>query len=384
LALATVVLRCQRRSISGPLTSAAVLLCALATVQSFGVRAQVVGWAGMAMVLWLLESEGALVWAVVPVTIVWANLHASVFLAPMIAGLFALAAILRDRRWSCGVRRSVALTLLCAVATLITPLGLDLPRYAIGLLTSPIRHSISEWGATSMSSVAFVLGAFPLVLTLGAFGVRASVRDRIIAAAFTVLLFTAARNVPVFAFAVSPIALAAIPRRPKSTVSVPRIEQIAAWTTIAATALVAVVIPIASWRAAPAQESLLPIRPARKLLAEASVPPRVFCEDFAWCSIFLTESRPARFFMDGRADPYPLRVWRDYRTVLAGNIGWDRVLDRYQVNAVLVRRDSALDSLLAECRGWYAIGSDRHTRVYLRRIITARNTKADRRSIDIR
>jgi hypothetical protein len=372
VALVMVVLRCRRRGVSGALTSAAVLICSLATVQSFGVRAQVVGWAGAATVLWLLESEGALVWAVVPVTIVWANLHASVFLAPTAAGLFAVAVILRDRGWSTVVRHSAALTLACALATLVTPLGLDLPRYAIGLLTSPIRHLISEWGPTSMSSVAFVLGALPLVLTLGVFGVRGSVRDRIVAAAFTVLLFSAVRNVPVFAFAVAPIALAAIPRRAKASEPVPRVEQICAWTTVGAVAVVAVVIPIASWRAAPASDTALPFRPARALLAEARTSPRVFCEDFAWCSIFLAEPRPARFFMDGRADPYPVAVWRDYRTVLDGNTGWNHVLDERRIDAVLVRRDSALDSLLAgRPRMWHAIAADRHSRMYVRPALLA-------------
>ena len=55
------------------------------------------------------------VWAAVPVTVVWANLHASVFLAPAIAVLLAAAAALRDRRWSDEVRRRAALRLRSAL-----------------------------------------------------------------------------------------------------------------------------------------------------------------------------------------------------------------------------------------------------------------------------
>jgi len=50
---------------------------------------------------------------------------------------------------------------------------------------------------------------------------------------------------------------------------------------------------------------------------------RVFCEDLAWCSVFLGD-RSTRVFMDGRCDPYPLPVWRDYIAVIGGNSVWSR------------------------------------------------------------
>ena len=365
VALATVVLRCRRRGVSTTMTSAAVLVCALATIQSFGARAQVLGWAGVATVVWLLESEGPWAWAAVPVTVAWANLHASAFLAPAVAALFAFAALLRDRTWSPAVLRSGAIAAACGVATLATPLGFDLARYALALLASPIRHSISEWGATSASSYAFVAGALPLLLVLAAFGVRASLRDRLLACAFAVLLFGAVRNVPVFAIVVAPIALAALPRARDRAPARPVAVRGAAWTTLAAVACCGALITVLSWQRVPAAANALPLDTARTLLAQAHVPPRVFCEDFAWCSLFLNE--PARFFMDGRCDPYPAPVWRDYREVIDGNRRWAAILDRERIDAVLVRRNGALDSLLAERRGtWRRIASDRVSGLYVR------------------
>lgn len=363
--LASVVLRCRRRGVSDVTASIAVLLCALAAMQSFGARAQVLGWACLASTMWLLELEGPWAWAVVPLTVGWANLHASAFLAPAVAVLFALAAALRERAWSPAVRRSVALALASAAATLATPFGLDLTRYAAALLTSPIRHSISEWGATSASSAAFVAGALPLVLLLAVFGARSSLRDRLIAVAFTIVLFSAVRNVPVFALVVAPIALAAIPHRPGRAAPPPHGPRALAWTTLVAVALCGVVLSGLTWRDAPLAGDGLPAGSARTLLAQAHTPPRVFCEDFAWCSIFL--DRPARFFMDGRCDPYPARIWGEYREVIDGNRGWASILDRERIDAVLVRRNGALESLLAERRGaWRRIGSDRISALYVR------------------
>ncbi|MDB5095115.1 MAG: hypothetical protein JWO85_3216 [Candidatus Eremiobacteraeota bacterium] len=377
-ALAAVVLRCRARGVSPVLSSAAVLVCVLATLQSFGVRAQVFGWAGLASVLWLLELEGPGAWAAVPLTMVWANLHASAFLAPAVAVLFALAVALRDRRWSREVARRTALAAACGAATLATPLGLDLPRYAAALLTSPIRHSISEWGATSLASAAFMFGALPLLLVLVVFGVRTSLRDRLVAVAFGVLLFTAVRNVPVFAFAVAPIALAALPRgRAREDPQGP--ARALAWSTLGVAAFAAALLFVLPWQAAPARESTLPFGPARVLLDQARTPPRVFCEDFAWCSLFLAEAVPARFFMDGRCDPYPADVWREYRDVLDGNRRWAAILDRRRIDAVLVRRDGALDSLLAERSGiWRSIAADAHARLYVRPALIARSPAVPR------
>ncbi|MEA2721559.1 MAG: hypothetical protein QOJ39_3423 [Candidatus Eremiobacteraeota bacterium] len=364
--LVTVVLRCRRRGVSATTTSAAVLVCALATIQSFGARAQVLGWAGVATVVWLLESEAPLAWAAVPVTIVWANLHASAFLAPAVATLFVIAALLRERAWTRAVTRAAALAAACGAATLATPLGFDLARYALALLASPIRHSISEWGTTSASSYAFVAGALPLLLLLAAFGVRASLRDRLLAAAFTVLLFAAVRNVPVFALIAAPIALAALPRARERVV----VARAPAWVTVAAVGCCGVVISVLSWQQVPSAASSLPVGTARALLAQAHVPPRVLCEDFAWCSLFLNE--PARFFMDGRCDPYPAPMWRDYREVIDGNRRWAAILDRERVDAVLVRRNGALDSLLAERRGtWRRIASDGVSGLYVRPAVVA-------------
>jgi hypothetical protein len=367
VALAAIIVRSRRRGVSPALSSVAVLLCGLAMIQSFGARAQVVGWAGIATVLWLLETEGPWAWATVPVTLVWANLHASAFLAPAVALLFAVASALRDRRWSPDVTRFSMISAACAAMTLATPLGLALPRYAFGLITSPIRQVISEWHATSTDSFSFALGALPLVLALAVFGVRASLRDRLIVVAFTMLLFTAVRNVPVFALATAPIAAAAVSSKRNSALPRTPARTMVGWTTVTAVSFAVITVATRLWRAAPFAEQVLPLHSARVLLAEARTPPRVFCEDFAWCSIFLLERQPARFFMDGRCDPYPVDVWRKYLRVLNGNPGWAQVLDEYRVDAVLVRRESALDSLLAESsRTWSSIASDQLSRLYVR------------------
>ncbi len=55
--------------------------CALAA--SFGIRAQVLGWGCFAAFLLCLDRRDAWAYAAVPVVVLWANVHASVMLAPV-------------------------------------------------------------------------------------------------------------------------------------------------------------------------------------------------------------------------------------------------------------------------------------------------------------
>jgi hypothetical protein len=83
--------------------------------------------------------------------------------------------------------------------------------------------------------------------------------------------------------------------------------------------------------------------------------------------MFLRDDPSATVFIDGRADPYPVNVWREYRAVVDGRNAWASILAAHRVDAVLVRRDSALDSLLADNpRLWASVGEEQRARLYVR------------------
>jgi hypothetical protein len=56
--------------------------------------------------------------------------------------------------------------------------------------------------------------------------------------------------------------------------------------------------------------------------------------------------------MDGRADPYPLRVWRSYISVIRVEPSWQGVLRSYGVDTVLAARGSPLATALAKETNW--------------------------------
>jgi len=77
---------------------------------------------------------------------------------------------------------------------------------------------------------------------------------------------------------------------------------------------------------------------------------RLFYENFGWCGLAL-DAGNVSVFVDGRADPFPLEVWNQYDTVLHVRPQWRSIVLRYDVDAMLVRRDGSLDRA-AQRNGW--------------------------------
>jgi hypothetical protein len=105
--------------------------------------------------------------------------------------------------------------------------------------------------------------------------------------------------------------------------------------------------------------------PALAALERVPGTQRVLCADFAWCGLLVGNPHD-RVFLDGRADPYPNKVWDDFLEIAKVGPGWRRELDAYEVDAVVVNRDGPLDQALLDARGWRAAFADKQYRLWLR------------------
>jgi hypothetical protein len=348
LALACVALRCARHG-ADPVAVAFVLVFVdAAMAQPLGVRVQVVAWALLAAFLLALELPARYRWTAVAIAAAWANVHASVMLAPLLAGAAALGSAVRgDRR---AFVHDGVLAAWCAAATCATPLGIALPAYAAALVRSPVRDWIQEWHRTSFGDLGFALGALPLIALAAVAAPRADRRTLALTLPFCYLAFAAVRNVPLVAIACAPLAATAL------TVLLPSLASFRPFAGRAvATVTVAAVFGVAAGATALAARGAHDTRPLPAIRALAHVPGthRLLCENFAWCG-FAVDTGTISVFVDGRADPFPIAVWNDYDLVRNAHAGWRSVVKRYGVNALLVRRDGPLDRA-ARKDGWRSI-----------------------------
>jgi hypothetical protein len=374
-------LRAKRAGASLYSALAAGLFAGICLEGPFGIRAQVLAWPLLAALLLVLDCEGwTALWAI-PITIAWANLHASVMLAiPVVwldAGLYvwkrfagarhdrALSARRKKREASDGVAvwallrdESVRVRLsLCAavpLAVLCTPLTIRLPLYAVSLLRSPIRDFISEWQPLHSLNTQIAFGMIPLVAIV-LYGTRRLWRRRPRDYALTIFtaLWTlrAVRNIELFAIvAVVPAALAVAGGEgwedPIAALAAP-IRR-----TVMATAIVAVfLVGVFAYHAHPITK---PWNPPRQAIDELAAQPGehdLFCADFSWCAVALGKPN-IRVFLDGRADPFPVNVWKGFFEVASMRPSWPSVLNRFGINAVLVAKKHPLAVGMRLLKGW--------------------------------
>jgi len=73
-----------------------------------------------------------------------------------------------------------------------------------------------------------------------------------------------------------------------------------------------------------------------------------------------------KVFIDDRYDMYPTSVIYDYFKLTSGTQGWDKVLDKYEVETIVWPAKSALGSLLDESSQWERVFTKAGDAVWVR------------------
>jgi hypothetical protein len=356
----------SRRRASPEAIAAVLIFTGIALIASFGIRAQVLGWGCFAAFIYFLERRDRWSYAAVAAVAIWANVHASVMLAPVFLAARILGSVATDGVRGLSRNRDVAILTLTIPALLCTPLGWHLPLYAVTLATSPIRQYIQEWQPVALGDTEFLFGGLTLALAILLGGRRAAWSNKAesfpIALLFIAMLL-ARRNVPLFAIAAAPLAAqslnALFPSLARLGRRMAEMERFAFVSSGIAIALVALMTALHQ-RQGPSQTPLGAI--AR--LSVSKTPHRIFCENFSQCSAALQYPQ-LHVFIDGRADPYPPAVWRTYISIVRLEPSWDQRLERYGVDAVLASNGSRLADALASAPEWRAAFHDRGFVLYL-------------------
>ncbi len=361
VALLTLVVEAVRSRSSAPWSRMLMLaIVAIGLMPSFGLRAQVLGWPLLALIMLALEAGPRRAWLALPLAAVWFNLHASALVAPCIVLAFGIGTAIEARRpallWS-----PLALAGACALASLATPFGIALPRFIVAWSANPATGLIMEWLPAAPDKITILAGVLVIagLLVAGELrGARLSWPQRLLALGLLAATLLHIRNLGLFCIVAGPWTAAAL------DVLLPRKMMLAArsWRTdggLAALAFAAAIalvvlrvrIPIAPGTVEPAAADLMALH----------VPLRVACEDFSWCSRFAGDAQ-VRVLLDGRTDAYPDTVFNDYRRLLHGDAL--AVLTRWHVDAAVVHAGRPLARALAAA-GWKQLRRS-EPQVYLR------------------
>jgi hypothetical protein len=374
VALLTFVAEALRaRRAAPPAQMVMLVLVGFAVTPSFGLRAQILGWPLLAFIMLALEAGPRRAWFALPLAVVWYNVHASAIVVPCIVAVYAAGIALETRRIRPALPY-VALAAACAAASLATPFGSELPRFAVAWSSNAATGLIYEWLPAAPDKILILDGvlAIALLLMLGEVrGVRLTWPQRLLAAGLFAATMLHIRNLGLFAIVAGPWSAAALTtllphglRGMRSAVAHWRTGRgIAALACCGALALVVLRlrVPLA----------VAPADSAAARLRALHAPLRVACEDFSWCSRFAADAG-VRVLLDGRTDAYPPAVFADYRRMLRGDAL--PVFARWRVDAAVVHAHGPLADAL-RAAGWTLLRS-REPQVYVRPARTGREQAA--------
>lgn len=303
----------------------------------FQLRSQSFAYLLFVAVLWLLARDSRApsrqVFLVLPILVLWANLHGSVVLG---AGLVALRGLTAWRR-----PRSAALVVLAPLCVLASPYALSLVGYYRHMLVGPeFARIVGEWRPPTFSQAwPFFLLALAAVWLLARAGSRLTLFERLAVLATVVAGFLAVRNITWFALAwvvLGPVALEAVlPAREEQRPG-PPLRLLAGASVVA---IPAALLAMAVWPAK-AYESRWS-EPALRAVSR------------------VTDTHPsARVFASDRYADWLL--WR--RPELAGRVAFDVRFELYdddQLEAIFRFRNRIGDDWRAAAAGYELVVLDR-------------------------
>src|SRR5271157_3839917 len=368
--------------------AAATVLGALAAAPSWGVRPQMFTFALASLLLWLLEAgtkkdRPRLLFWIPPLFLLWLNLHAGFALGPALLFAYGVGLLLEtavgNTPWQEArpiLLRVLLLLVACLALVPLNPSGAQLYRYPFDTLRSPgMRSFIGEWFSPDFHESLYRPFLLVWLLLLTAL---ASSRWRPKARVLVPLLLTsfaaldAVRHIPIFILVAIPVIAAVLPVKAASLAASQRPPGSSRFRLLFTTAILVLMalFALVKWaglaRNQDAREAeLFPKRAASFLLA-GNYPQRIFVY-YDWGGYAIWKLYPKyRVFVDGRADLYGDDLLDQFKTAVRLQTGWRDVLDRWQVETVLVPTSSALAQALLLDPNWHAAFNDSKAIILIR------------------
>jgi hypothetical protein len=354
--------------VSGCLSIGAFLV-AITLPGTFSLRPQLLAvplLAGSVSLIGDRETHPAgLAW-LLPIGVLWANIHGSFVLLPLLLLIaFVDDVVSRRPTW----RWTGCLVVVTVLTPLASPWGSGVYSYLWTIATSSIvRDVIDEWKPLASQFPAWVLFLVFNVTVLVA-AVRHRSRPLSVEEVMTLVIFTAlpiwsGRNLVWWVVAVPPVGGALLASWHPGERPAGRVDVILS-LTLGAVLLLSV-------------GRVLTTRPPELLLSEApsgiteavrgAAHPGVRVFDGRWGSWFEFATPSLPMFVDSRAELFPDAVWHDYFQVSEAQAGWQTVLDDWNVDIVVAAddHDAALIDALEHENGWKLVYRDVDGAVFTR------------------
>ena len=345
---------------------AALLTLASALLVSTGLqlRAELLGMVCFSTTVWLLGTRAQRprrVWWTVVVVALWANLHGSFVLGPLLIGLAWLEDAVSRRS---SARSTLMVGVAATLATALSPFGFGVWAYVRDVATDPLVVGfVQEWQRPTLGTVTGILfygsAATAVVFLVRRRGVPWQAGVRL--AVFFVIGLTSLRST-VWWGLVLPIEIA----RLVLETSRERRDPVSS-LNVAIVALVALVTAAGFVRwlpyAGPGEPARLLTHAPQGVTAAAAdllEPGEPFFNAQEWGSWFELALPENPVTTDARFELIPVERWNQYLSISAGRSGWQGLLDDWGVRVAVLSREQQA-ALIPQIRmdpGWRLVYED--------------------------
>jgi cytochrome b subunit of formate dehydrogenase len=335
------------------------------------------------------------IWWLVPITLVWTNLHGGFLVLIAVLGLAAAGSAVEawlarpqvTNDWLARPQgnapdwkqalRYAKLTAACAAVSFINPYGWGLHVHVVQYLQSDwIRKVVQEFQSPSFRNenmLQFEVLLFIGLIAAGARFRRAQVTEGLWVLAFAYLALSGVRHVPVFVAVTAPLIAAeatawwrawADGASKKSAAGilnqmgadiVPGFQRSSVWGVIVVVVLALTGAPIAWPKDFP--EEMFPIALVHAHEQEI-LHSRVLTTD-QWADYLIYLHPEQKVFVDGRSDFYGPEIGNQFLNLMGGAPDWQQIMERYKFNLALIPADSAVAQLLRQRPDWRVVDQDK-------------------------
>ncbi len=302
----------------------------------------------------------------VPVMLVWANLHGSFAFGLALAVVLAVEAVLENRaaarKWLIFLGASLG-------AVLINPEGLNGLLFPLRMLLLPSVAYIGEWAPADLTHPApFLISLLAMVYVLAFTKVQLPPLRALLILVLVYLGLAHIRHQMLFGVTAPLLAAPSVGR-----IWPPRRREMPGW---AASAALALVVPLAVARSilpeTRTEDLVTPVAALMHVPADLRAMPVLNAYDYGGYLIF----SGVKVFVDTRADLYPASFYAAYGRLAAG----DRAtlmdaLAHWQIGWTVFPANSAATKLLDGLPGWRRLYSDSNAVVHVRDLLTGGRTR---------
>lgn len=368
------------------------LLSALASAIVWGARPQIFNLLLTAVFILIVtqfqkKRNGRLLWWLVPLMIIWANLHSGYLLGVVLLGTYTVGFGL-DRwfsddevqplRWS-EIRTLAIVTFLSFLAAALNPNGVELwiyPFFTLG--SNAMQAYIQEWHSPNFHNAIF--WPFAVMLAIGVIGwlvgeKRPSWTDSLLFMGTGAAGLLSARHIPLFAIVAAPIVArywtAFIVERwavwegnGRFQTSQSQLFTLLNWIILLVAAVGALLWTAQTMTNNEAEiAAFYPVDAVEYLEISGLVTQRGY-NSYNWGGYLIWRDIPV--FVDGRADVYGDPFLFFYRQAFDARSNWEEPLDEYDVVYVLMETGSPLTTLLTLHPNWNEAYRDDVAQIFVR------------------